>query len=387
MVNSSRKSDRQLKKRVFSFEAYDGDSSMDKTENSAQDRDYQDGGYISQIPSPASSNPYVGSQDGNQSPIRENIARNLHFFTECEAEDFLVEALLNIKSSIAISEEPMQVELLNGKSPRAKQSVKNTSSQQNVKYEYVSQTCEEHKKKHLRCPVNCKGRVLVKVARAISEDQHSIFDGEESFLDSFDMENADTENRFSITKKRSQSSLSDDSEANTSTVYAREQDQDEYLPYKAKKRQPVNLKKIVKKSPKKTNLNGDDEVGRKGKMSNVGRSMSADSFESKNAKTWDGEKLEDNEPLSEGAEEEIISRLSKKQKTQSEEELNELLDTQCRVSSTSVTVATSATDIANKSKRWIRFACEDHRKKHVKCPENCANRKAEFVFGSANGAD
>jgi len=204
------------------------------------------------------------------------------------------------------------------------------------------------------------------------------------------MENIDTENRFSLTKKRSQSSLSDDSEPNTSTVYAREQDQDEYLPYKSKKRQPGNIKKIVKKSPKKTNSNGDDEEsGRKGKMSNVGRSMSADSFESRNnAKTWDGEKLEDNEPLSEGAEEEeVISRLSKKQKTQSEEELNELLDTQCRVSSTSVTVATSASDIANKSKRWIRFACEDHRKKHVKCPENCANRKAEFVFGSANDAD
>jgi len=377
ITGSSRKSDRQVK-RVFNFEL-DGDSSMDiKTENGAQDRDFCDGEESSQIPSPASTSPYVSSNDGCRSPISENSRRNLQSYTDCEVEDFLVEALLTIKSSVVIPEQPMQVELLNGKSPRAKQTPKNNSLQQNVKYEYVSQTCEEHKKKHLRCPVNCKGRVLVKVARAISEDQHTISEGEESFLDSFDLENtSDNENRFSFSKKRSQSSLSDD-EPTGIIAY---QDQDEYLPYKSKKRQPGIFKKNTKKSPKK--LDEDEDIGRKGKMSNVGRSMSADSFENKKPSEWNGETIAEKQNFSD---DDVITHSSKKQKTQPEEELNDLMDIQCRVSSSSV--ATASAEIANKSKRWIRFACEDHRKKHVKCPENCPNRKTEFVFGNAgNGAE
>jgi len=294
---------------------------------------------------------------------------------------------------VLIPHQRMNIELLNGKSPRAKQITKSTSEPQNITYEYVSQTCEEHKKKHLRCPINCKGRILVKVARAIPENQHSISDGEESFMDSMDMENSDNESRFSFSKKRSQSSLSDDLEPATSSLYLSEQDLDEYLPYKSKKRQSCNLKKNIKKTPKKSNLAGDEEGPRsKGKLS---RSMSAENLEKPNSsdslesKDLNDDKMKNIEPRPEVPQiEEAINRLSKKQKTQSDEELDDLMDIHCRVSSASVTTSSTAADNANKSKRWIRFACEEHRKKHVKCPENCPNRKTEFVFGSAvNGAD
>lgn len=197
------------------------------------------------------------------------------------------------------------------------------------------------------------------------------------------MENtSDSENRFSFSKKRSQSSLSDDSESNA-YVYTREKDQDEYVPYKSKKKQSGNLKKNIKKAVKKAN--DDEESGRKGKIgANVGRSMSADSFENKKPASWNGEKIIEKEINSE---DEVLTRPVKKQKVQPEEELNKLMNIQCNVSSSSVTTSSSLEN-ANKSKRWIRFACEDHRKKHVKCPENCVNRKTEFVFGNAgNGAE
>jgi hypothetical protein len=46
---------------------------------------------------------------------------------------------------------------------------------------------------------------------------------------------------------------------------------------------------------------------------------------------------------------------------------------------------TGASDKRKKGRRWLRFACEKHRREHTKCSDNCPHRKVTYTIRAGEG--
>lgn len=347
----------------------------------------------SMVPERCSSDPFVSS--GNQDQI---------VMPDLDNEDQLVELLLYVKrTDIVNCDSALESKFFGALKP------KESPQKKVLRYEYVSHTCEEHRKKHLRCPFNCKGRIVSRVPKYVFEDQISEsmsiedmqIDGpasptysprgrgisrSSSFSSSVEKDPVDSDDEdYSVdspkTKQRKeakkrqpkstvprvlQNSFGDEITTNRST-HKQHQEKERI---KRDREERVRARRIaaIRESLKALEHSYDEDSDVERAMSEQVQWLQDDKlFQEQNEKIINGKK----KPF--GAKNEVSNND------------NSSIFSGLSVAVNSNAVHTTSSDDSSKGRRWVRFACERHRKEHAKCPENCPNRmKQEMSIGNSD---
>jgi len=351
------------------------------------------------VPERCSSDPSVssGNQDQDVSPA-------------LDSDDMMAELLLYVKrTDIVNCDSALESKFFDALRPKEL-----TPQKKVLKYEFVSHTCEEHRKKHLRCPFNCKGRVVSRVPRLVSENQQS------EMLSNDDLE---LEGQTMSPSYSPKSRLSSRSSSFSFTVEkdAMDTDDEDYSieSPKSKQRSKEAKKKTIKNNvcrilqssfredipnramnekleKEKDRIKKDrEERVRARRIASIRESLKA--LEHAYDEDSDVERvlvheqvqwLQDDKLFQE-QNEKIINGKKKPFGTKNSNEIAN--DSSSLFSGLSVAVNSNAVQSTSsyaddsKGRRWVRFACERHRKEHAKCPENCANRvKHELSMACAD---